>query len=104
VAAVFDWDSVAARPEPAIAGAAAAVYPSAGSTVAASLDQTEAFLDAYQAARGQPFTVAERQLAWAAGTWVLVYNAKKESVRASSGPYQRHLSADVGRRLAKAAA
>src|SRR5215469_492198 len=102
--AVFDWDSVAARPEAAIAGAAGAVFPSFGETVAASLTQNQHFLDEYQAARDRPFISHELRVAWAAGTWVLAYNAKKESTIKSDGPYQHVLITEVTERLSRAGA
>jgi hypothetical protein len=78
--AVDDWDSVAALSEPAIAGAAATVFPSSpyGRTIAATIEQPEAFLDAYQAQRGTRWNKEEEEICWAAGMWVLTYNAKKE--------------------------
>ena len=48
---VHDWDSLAVRIEAAIAGAAAAVFPALGTTVAATGEQTGTFLDAYREAR-----------------------------------------------------
>jgi hypothetical protein len=103
-AAVLDWDSAALRPEAAVAGAAAAVFPALGATVAATLAQTENFLAAYELARGTDFTPEERQVAWAAGAWVLTFNARKESVSAAGGPYQQHLAADGQQRLRRAGA
>jgi aminoglycoside/choline kinase family phosphotransferase len=102
--AVLDWDSAASRPEAAIAGPAAAVFPALGATVAATVEQTGQFLDAYQAARGSAFTPAEVQIAWAAGAWVLAFNARKEAVSLADGPYQRHLAAEGARRLRLAGA
>jgi hypothetical protein len=65
---VHDWDSTVAQPEAAIAGQAAAVWPAAGGPgEAASIDQTEQFLSAYEQARSQPWTPAEREARWAAG-------------------------------------
>jgi hypothetical protein len=104
LAAVLDWDSVAARPEAAIAGAAAAVFASLGRVVAASVGQSEQFLAAYEAARGRSFSVRERHVSWAAGAWVLAYNARKESATGPRGPYQEQLAADGAERLVRAAA
>jgi hypothetical protein len=103
-AAVLDSDSIGLRPEAAIAGAAAAVFPSLGDTVAASIGQTEQFLAAYQAASGRQFSATEQQVAWAAGTWVLAYNARKEAARTSRGPCQDLLAADGAERLRRAGA
>ena len=102
--AVLDWDSVAIRPEAAVAGAAAAVFPSFGGTVAATIEESGSFLAAYQEARGAGFSRAEMQIAWAAGAWVLAFNARKESVTSADGPYQRHLAAEITQRLRLAGA
>jgi Ser/Thr protein kinase RdoA (MazF antagonist) len=103
-AAVLDFDSIGVRPEAAIAGAAAAVYPSLGDNVAASIGQTEQYLAAYEAASGRVFSRTEHQVAWAAGAWVLAYNARKEAARTSRGPYQDLLAADGAERLRRAGA
>ena len=64
---VHDWDSIAIRPEAGIAGAAAAVYPSNGiSVLAATTDQTGAFLDAYAQARPHTWSSRSEQDAWCA--------------------------------------
>lgn len=98
---VHDWDSLAIRSEPAIAGAAAAVYPSNGTTaVAATIDQTAAFLDAYRATRLDHWSSDDDAIAWCAGLWVLTYNAKKESLGRGSG-YLEHLADELpARRIA----
>jgi hypothetical protein len=79
--AVDDWDSIGLRPEPAIAGAAAAVFASSpdGLVVAASVAQTKEFLDAYEGARRVRWSRELTEMAWAADLWVLTYNAKKEA-------------------------
>ena len=74
---VHDWDSVAARPEATVAGAASAVFTSTGEPGAATLEEIEQFLDAYQRARGHSFTPEELAAARAAGLWVRAFNAKK---------------------------
>lgn len=75
--AVHDWDSVIYEPEVVIAGQAAAVFQDGRTGGGASPEQSEAFLEAYQSARGRAFSPAEIQLCWAAGLWVLAFNAKK---------------------------
>jgi hypothetical protein len=75
--AVHDWDSVLYEPEVVIAGQAAAVFQDARTGDGASAGQSEAFLEAYQRARERAFSKAELQLCWAAGLWVLAFNAKK---------------------------
>ncbi|HKD95994.1 MAG TPA: hypothetical protein VKB69_00200, partial [Micromonosporaceae bacterium] len=75
--AVHDWDSAVAEPETVIAGQAAAVWPASAGCAGATVAQTEAFLDAYQRARGAAFTAAQLGEAWAAGLWVRSFNAKK---------------------------
>lgn len=108
---VDDWDSVAALPEPAIAGAAAAVYPASanGRVVAATIAETEAFLRAYQRARG-PWGPGDEQVCWTAGLWVMTYNAKKEIVGRRTGRktlggwtgYAEHCKREARNRLGRA--
>jgi hypothetical protein len=78
---VHDWDSAAARPEATIVGAASAEFTVSGESYAtATIAETELFLEAYQQARGAAFTRDELRAAWAAGVWVLAFNAKKSRV------------------------
>jgi hypothetical protein len=94
---VHDWDSLAIRSESAIAGLAAAVFSSGtGDAVAATVAQTQAFLDAYE--RSAPI---DREVAWTAGLWVLTYNAKKETLGAGGG-YVVHLQREFDERLRRA--
>ena len=78
--AVHDWDSVLYEPEVVIAGQAAAVFQDDRSEGGADAGESQAFLEAYQSARGRAFGPAELQLCWAAGLWVLAFNAKKASL------------------------
>jgi Phosphotransferase enzyme family len=75
--AVWDWDSVIAASEPAIAGLAAAVYPADDTGTEATVEESEAFLDAYQDTRG-PFNDDELAEAWAAGLWNRSFDAKEQ--------------------------
>jgi len=75
--AVHDWDSVVYEPEVVIIGQAAAMFEGGPTGAGASVGQTEAFLEAYQSARGHTLSNDERQLCWAAGLWVRAFNAKK---------------------------
>ena len=77
---VHDWDSLAWRPEAAIAGLAAATFPSDRQPVVAPLDTSARFLAEYQAARGVRFDAEEIEVAWAAGLWLAAHNARMEAV------------------------
>lgn len=78
---VHDWDSAVCLPEAIIVGAASAVFPvSTSMMVAASLEESAAFLAAFEQARARPFDAGERETAWAAGLWVRAFNAKKTAV------------------------
>jgi len=68
---------------------------------AASIAQTADFLSAYQAAAGVSWTDRHVQLAWAAGLWVRLSNAKKDAAR-GGGPQLDRLGAEVSQRLARA--
>jgi Phosphotransferase enzyme family len=82
---VHDWDSVVAQREATIAGAASAVFTATGApNTSASVAQSAAFLAAYEQARDRRWSDEERELAWAAGLWVRVFNAKKATFRPDS--------------------
>jgi Ser/Thr protein kinase RdoA (MazF antagonist) len=74
---VHDWDSVVARSEPTLVGVAAAVFTATGEPGAATVQETAAFLAAYQQARHLRWSRRETAGAWAAGVWVRAFNAKK---------------------------
>jgi Ser/Thr protein kinase RdoA (MazF antagonist) len=100
--AVHDWDSAVAQPEPVVAGLAAAVWPATGAPgEAATVEQTDQFLAAYEQARGRPWTPAERQACWAAGLWVQAFSAKKQHM-AGGGPDLDRLAAEVPERAPRA--
>ena len=79
--AVHDWDSVICQPEPAIAGLAAASFLGIdGPHGMASVEDSAAFLDAYQQARGHRWTPADYAACWAAGLWQRAFDAKTRSL------------------------
>jgi hypothetical protein len=78
--AVHDWDSLAWQPEAALAGAASGSFASAGPPTLAPVENSEAFLAAYQDIRGRTFTAAEQEVAWAASVWMAAYNAREEAL------------------------
>jgi hypothetical protein len=78
--AVHDWDSVICQPEPAIAGLAAASFLGIDPPRMASVEDSAAFLDAYQHARGRRWTSADYAACWAAGLWQRAFDAKTRSL------------------------
>jgi hypothetical protein len=79
--AVHDWDSVICQPEPAIAGFAAASFLGIdGPPGMASVDDSAAFLDAYQRARGRRWAPDDYAACWAAGLWQRAFDAKTRSL------------------------
>jgi Phosphotransferase enzyme family len=78
--AVHDWDSVTGQPEPAIAGLAAASFLGIDPPRMASVEDSAAFLDAYQHARGRRWTPADYAACWAAGLWQRAFDAKTRSL------------------------
>lgn len=94
-----DWDSLAIRPEACLAGAAAAVYPSHGSVVATTVEQTAVFLDVWAGCR--PWSADRDRTAWAAGLWILAFNAKKETLGGGTG-YVSQLDAEADARVRRA--
>ncbi len=95
--AVDDWDSIVSLSEPAIAGVAAALFSFGQSTI----EESARFLDAYITASGQHWNTHEYQIAWAAGLWARLFDARKESIR---GVFQcaTQLEGEVEERLSRA--
>lgn len=101
---VHDWDSVAARPEAAVAGLAAASFTAVDSVArAAAVRHSEEFLRAYALARGRPWSDVEVEVAWAAGLWALAYNARQECLSGGSALAER-LARQAPERLRRARA
>lgn len=73
---VHDWDSVTVDSEAVHVGFAAALFSTVNADELATVDDTERFLLAYGHARGQEFSAAELERAWAAGVWTRAYDAK----------------------------
>jgi hypothetical protein len=100
---VHDWDSVILQPETSIVGLAASVWAANGQPGgAASVEQTEEFIAAYQVATGRRWTQSEVQDAWAAGLWVRLFNARKDAAD-GGGPRLDRLEGEIDQRLACAA-
>ena len=78
--AVHDWDSLAFLPEATIAGTAAGVFATHDQPTLAPLESSQAFLDAYESARGSRFSPYETEVAWAASIWVALHNARDELI------------------------
>jgi hypothetical protein len=78
--AVHDWDSVVTGPEPVIVGLAASVWACGARPRAATVDESRAFIEAYQRATGRRWSSDETEVSWAAGLWVYAFNAKKASL------------------------
>ena len=101
---VHDWDSVVSRPEAAIAGVAAAVCPTFGGPGTTTLEESDAFLRAYEQGRCQPWSLDERQVCWAAGLWIRAYNAKKATLEGTGGALLERLASEAAMRLRLAGA
>ena len=79
--AVHDWDSVICQPEPAIAGFAAVSFLGIDPPrPLASVEDSAAFLDAYQQACGRRWTPEDCTASWAAGLWQRAVDAKTHSL------------------------
>jgi hypothetical protein len=77
---VHDWERVIVQPEPAVVGAAVAVWPAGlDGRSTATVGESAALLEAYQSATGIPWDAPTQQFAWAAGLWVRAFNAKKDA-------------------------
>ena len=101
---VHDWDSLTTRPEAALAGAAAATFATGDQPVLAPLDASERFLATYQQATGRSFTKEEVQVAWAAGLWLAVHNARMELLYDRQPVVLQAVAAQADERLRRAAA
>lgn len=77
---VHDWDSLAWLPEAVVAGTAAGVFASHGRPTLAPLASSDAFLRAYERARGAHFSSEESETAWAASLWVALHNSRDELI------------------------
>jgi hypothetical protein len=99
--AVHDWDSVICQPEPAIAGMAAVSFRGLGGPdPLATVEDSAAFLDAYQQARGRRLTSAQCAAFWAAGLWQRGFDAKTQSV--GGDPEQVLTRREAAERLTRA--
>jgi hypothetical protein len=82
ITAIYDWDSLAVRPEAAIVGVAAMTYTTRfdlpGVSRAPTPDEVNAFLDEYSTARETPLSRAERRQILAHGTLLAAYTARCE--------------------------
>jgi hypothetical protein len=99
--AVHDWDSLAWQPEAALAGAASGAFASDGPPMLAPIESSEAFLVAYQEARGRAFTAVEQEVAWAASLWMAAYNVW-EALHGDHPLYDDPLRAQAAERLRRA--
>lgn len=96
---VDDWDSAIAQPEGAIVGAAAAVWAARGGPGEEStVQETEDFIRGYVRASGHERNLTWHRVAWAAGLWIGLYNAKKDAVD-GGGPQLDLLERDCEERL-----
>jgi Ser/Thr protein kinase RdoA (MazF antagonist) len=102
--AVHDWDGLAWLPEAAIAGSAAGIFASHGSTALAPLESSEAFLHAYETERGARFSPYETEIVWAASIWEALHNARDELIHSRPKLTYEQLKAQRVERLARAGA
>ncbi|HEX5119933.1 MAG TPA: phosphotransferase [Pseudonocardiaceae bacterium] len=102
VLTVHDWDSLAWQPEAALVGAASSVFPKLGPALLPPIDSTEAFLAAYQDARGRSFTTEELQIAWAASLWPTAHDVRWESLHGYTSVSGKALWTQAAERLHRA--
>jgi hypothetical protein len=97
---VYDWDSLALRPEHHVVGAAAGTFthnPPSGAPLAPSPEEAAAFVDEYGAARGRPPSTAERERIAAMTTYVIAYIARCEHALGQTPADDRTFSAALNR-------
>jgi hypothetical protein len=100
--AVHDWDSLAWQPEAALVGAACGTFANTGPPALAPVESSEAFLAAYQEARGREFTAEEQEIAWAASLWPAAHNARWEALHGTAPLSTDTLRAQAAERLRRA--
>ncbi|HEY3872975.1 MAG TPA: phosphotransferase [Actinocrinis sp.] len=90
--AVHDWDSVICQPEAAIAGMGAVSFLGIDKPdVLAGVEDSSAFIEAYQHAQGRRWTPEDHAASWAAGLWQRAFDAK---VRPLGGDPEQGLARD----------
>lgn len=91
IVAIFDWDSVATLPEPALVGGNAAGFTADWTDPMReprpSRDESRRFVSAYESARGHPFTRNEIDTANAAYVYTLAYAARCEHSDVTTGSF-----------------
>jgi hypothetical protein len=102
VQTVHGWDSLAWQPEAALVGAASAVFPKTGPATLAPIESIDAFLAAYQDARGRLFTAEEQQIAWAASLWPAAHDIRWEALHGCTAVSGKALWAQAAERLRRA--
>lgn len=101
--AVHDWDSLAWQPEAALVGAGSGSFArAAGPPSLPPIASSEAFLSAYQQARGRHFTPEEVEVAWAASLWSAAHNARWEALHGDAPVAGDALRAQAADRLRRA--
>lgn len=81
VRVIYDWDSLAYEKEPIIVGQASGYFTYTeffGESRLPTDEEANAFVDEYEAARGMPFTIEERQTLKAAKIYGIAYAARCE--------------------------
>lgn len=76
--AVHDWDSIAWLPESVLVGLTSGSFGSFAQPTLVPVASSEAFIAAYEEARGRRFTADEREAAWAASLVTPLHNARSE--------------------------
>ena len=100
--AVHDWDSVVRLSEAGLAGVVASTF--CVTDGAPRLDEVEEFLEAYATVRGRAWSRDEREVCWAAATWRIAFDAKKQSLDSRDGANETYLHAYAGELLRRTGA
>ncbi|MBD2101674.1 phosphotransferase enzyme family protein [Leptolyngbya sp. FACHB-261] len=81
ISVVYDWDSLRLETEPFLVGAAAATFPCnhlIGVVMPPTLEETQHFVQEYEAVRSHPFSKSERLTVFAAASYLMAYIARCE--------------------------
>jgi hypothetical protein len=106
---VYDWDSATAQPEAILAGEAAYMFAKTtfeldGCAPGANVQATERFLVAYESARDQSWTTDQREVAWAAGLWIALFDARLSRLEDRGEGFAKLVQSEADERLRRAGA
>ena len=100
MSAIYDWDSVALVPEPALVGSASVMHPIdwrlERPDPLPTLAQLDGFVADYEAVRGAPFSDHEHEVLAAGQRWIASYGARCQHSDDLLGIFPESISRGAG--------